>query len=191
MIRAILLCAGTSSRFGSAKLLATLSDGVTLVTHSAHNLMEGAGNVLAIIRPGDRALQYALVTAGCDVIESPSAARGMGASLASGVIESADASGWLVALGDMPDVLPSTHRAVVEAVTKGALLAAAVSKSNGERGHPVGFSRALFDELRQLDGDEGARGVLRRHQDALVDVPVDDPGIFRDIDTPADLAKRG
>ena len=189
MIRAILLCAGASSRFGSPKLLAKRSDGVPIVTHSAHSLMEGAGNLLAVIRPGDRALQYALVTAGCDVIESAAAARGMGASLASGVAGSPDASGWIVALGDMPDILPATHRAVVDALAKGAKLAAAVSRSTRERGHPVGFSRAFLDELRALDGDEGARSVVTRHRDALVEVLVEDPGIFLDIDTPADLAK--
>jgi molybdenum cofactor cytidylyltransferase len=189
LIRAILLCAGTSSRFGSPKLLAKRADGVPLVTHSAHSLMEGAGNVLAVIRPGDRELQYALVTAGCDVIESAAAARGMGASLASGVTGSPDASGWIVALGDMPDILPATHRAVVDALAKGAPLAAAVGRANRDRGHPVGFARALFDELCALDGDEGARAVVARHREALVEVPVDDPGIFLDVDTPADLAR--
>ena len=189
MIRAILLCAGTASRFGSPKLLARRPDGVPIVTHSAHGLMEGAGNVLAVIRPGDRELQYVLVTAGCDVIESATAARGMGASLASGVAGSPDASGWIVALGDMPDILPATHRAVVDALAKGAKLAAAVSRATRERGHPVGFSRALFDELCALDGDEGARAIVQRHRGSLAEVPVDDPGIFLDVDTPADLAR--
>ena len=187
MIRAILLCAGSSSRFGSPKLLAPLSDGASLVIRSASSLMEGAGNVLVVVRVGDGALHHVLVSAGCDVIESAAAARGMGASLASAIAASADASGWIVALGDMPNIAPATHRAVLEAITDGALLAAAVSSSKRERGHPVGFSRVLLDELLALDGDEGARAVVARHRDKLVEVPVDDPGIFLDVDTPADL----
>ena len=187
MIRGILLCGGSSSRFGSPKLLAPLPGGTSLAVHSARRLREGVGNVLAVVRAGDGALHHVLVSAGCDVLESDGAARGMGASLASAINASPDAEGWIVALGDMPAISPSTHRAVMEALAGGALLAAAVSIAKGERGHPVGFSRALFDELRVLDGDEGARSVVARHCDQLVEVPVDDPGIFIDIDSPADL----
>jgi molybdenum cofactor cytidylyltransferase len=190
VIRALLLCAGSSSRFGSPKLLAPLPGGTALAVHAARRLREGAGNVLAVIRVGDGALHQVLVSAGCDVIESVGAERGMGASLASGVNASPDASGWIVALGDMPGIMPATHRAVVKAIADGALLAAAVSTARRERGHPVGFSRALFAELSVLDGDEGARSVVARHRADLVEVPVDDPGIFIDVDTPADLPGR-
>ncbi|MBC7779538.1 MAG: NTP transferase domain-containing protein, partial [Proteobacteria bacterium] len=58
----------------------------------------------------------------------------------------------------------------------------------GERGHPVGFHRCFGAELSSLAGDEGARQVLARHHAALQRLAVEDPGVVRDIDTPADLA---
>ena len=54
----------------------------------------------------------------------------------------------------------------------------------------MGFSRALLDELRALDGDEGARSILERHRATLATIVVDDRGIFADIDTIAELAAR-
>jgi molybdenum cofactor cytidylyltransferase len=41
-------------------------------------------------------------------------------------------------------------------------------------------------ELATLDGDEGARGLLRRH--GAHEVVCDDPGVLRDVDTVDDLA---
>ena len=66
-----------------------------------------------------------------------------------------DADGWLIALADMPFVRPETIRAVLAALAKGAAIAA--PSYRGERGHPVGFARAFYEELSTLKGDAGAR----------------------------------
>jgi len=58
-------------------------------------------------------------------------------------------------------------------------------------GHPVVFSRTVFDELRRADPAIGAKAVLRDHQDAIVNVDVDDPGVAGDIDTPEDYEGLG
>lgn len=189
MVRSILLCGGAGRRFGGGKLLAPC-DGVPLAVASARALIEGTGEALAVVREGDELLARLLGEAGCEVLRSGACVLGMGASLAAAVNASRDADGWLVALGDMPDIEPATHGAVKRAIEHGALLAAAVDAQRGQRGHPVAFGRLLGDELARLDGDEGAKAVVARHASRLVAVPVSDPGIFRDIDEPADLAGR-
>ncbi|MGE0358376.1 MAG: NTP transferase domain-containing protein [Burkholderiales bacterium] len=188
MIRGLLLGGGEGTRFGGAKLLAaTPLDPVPIGVRAARSLVAGAGNALAVVRAGDAALAQALREAGCEVLESADCARGLGASLAAGVKASADASGWIVALADMPRILPATHRAVAGALARGAKLAVAVDPE-GRRGHPVGFASDFFADLAALDGDTGARGVIERHRAWLEVVRVDDPGIHLDIDTPGDLA---
>lgn len=57
----------------------------------------------------------------------------------------------------------------------------------GSSGHPVGFSSDYFDKLTALGGDAGARELLQQNKEAIIRVPVDDPGILRDIDRPADI----
>lgn len=99
---------------------------------------------------------------------------------------SADAAGWLVAVGDMP-LLPTTqHRLIADALRAGAGIAAPVCQ--GRRGHPVGFTARFGDELRPLGDDEWARTVLVRHRDALVELPVASDTGWQDVDTPSDLA---
>jgi molybdenum cofactor cytidylyltransferase len=68
-------------------------------------------------------------------------------------------------------------------VAGGAVIAAPVNR--GRRGNPVAFGAACLPQLLALGGDEGARGILTRHP--VTEVDVDDPGIFQDIDRPADL----
>ena len=56
------------------------------------------------------------------------------------------------------------------------------------RGHPVGIAGRFGAELRAASGDEGAKKLLDTHAAELVKIPVGDPGVIRDVDTPADLA---
>ena len=178
-----------SSRFGSDKLLARHSGerGDLIGARSARHLIAGAGNALAIIPTGAAQLRRSLEEAGCEILESPDTVRGLGASIAAGVAASADAEGWIVALGDMPFVEAATIAAVYRRIADGAPIAAPVLRASGQRGHPVGFARALRAELAAIDGDEGARAVIARHRATIVSIEVDDPGIVRDIDTPSDL----
>lgn len=190
--RVVLLAGGRATRFGSDKLLAPVNragEALALAECSARNAIEGTGGALAVIPPGAAALRAVLERAGCEILESADTARGMGASLAAGVAHAANAQGWIVALGDMPFIAPATFAAVSAELRAGALIAVPVAPS-GARGHPVGFSRALRAELLALDGDEGARSLLRRHAAEVATVRVDDAGIVVDIDRPQDLARR-
>lgn len=181
----ILLCGGSASRFGADKLLAGTDP---IAPRAARNLLEGAGEVLAVVPPGRAALSRALEAAGCRVLESERTALGMGSSLAAAVEASAQADGWIVALGDMPAVLPRTIAMVKGALEAGALIAAPFD-GEGRRGHPVGFAAQLRDDLLGLRGDVGAREVIARHAAEVMPLPSDDPGICVDIDTPGDLRR--
>ncbi|MEO6566691.1 MAG: nucleotidyltransferase family protein [Casimicrobiaceae bacterium] len=188
----ILLAGGVGARFGGAKLLAPLpvaSHGATAGTPigaaSCMHLMAALNDVVAVIRPRDPLLSIALRNTGARVIECEQARDGMGASLACGVGATADADGWIVALADMPWIAPATIIRVAESLAGGAEIAA--PSLHGERGHPVGFAKSYGPLLAALTGDEGARAVVTTRQWAVQLVHVEDTGVLRDIDTPADL----
>jgi molybdenum cofactor cytidylyltransferase len=153
---------------------------------AAQSALEGAGPVTAVIPPGAARLRKLLEKAGCEILETPDTVRGIGASLAAGISHASRSDGWIVALGDMPFIEAATFAAVAAKLRAGALIAAPVL-ADGKRGHPVGFSSQLREELVALDGDEGARAVIQRHAEQVVSIPVADRGIVMDIDTPQDL----
>ncbi len=186
-VAAILLAAGTATRFGSDKLLHCLPHGVPIAVQAARQLKEVFGEqVLAVVRPEAVALAGRLRAEGCGVVVCESAGEGMGASLACAVRAAAGAQGFLVALADMPFIRASSIAAVRDALAAGAPLAAPYF--HARRGHPVGIAGRFRAELENLRGDEGARQLLAARAGEIVKVPVGDPGVIRDIDSPGDLA---
>jgi molybdenum cofactor cytidylyltransferase len=187
----VLLAAGRGERFGGDKLLAPLRDGdigVPIGVAACRRLRAALPDVVAVVRPGDAGLAQLLEQAGASVIVARNADEGIGASLAAGVAALADdADGYVVALADMPWIDPATTAAIAQALRRGASIVA--PRYRGERGHPVGFAAIHRGALMQLGGDEGARSILSRHRADLQLVDVDDPGVLRDVDTPADLTK--
>lgn len=185
----ILLAGGLSRRFGSDKLLHPLTDGTPIAIAAARKLRRACRHCVAVLRPAQKPLGELLAAEGLHVRYSGEAALGMGHSLAAAVRSAPAASGWLVALADMPFIAPTTISLLAYTLRGGASLAAPYYR--GRRGHPVGFSGAWFETLSRLRGDCGARELLRQNAAALVQVPCDDPGILADVDTPAALAGLG
>lgn len=184
----ILLAAGRGRRFDPLgvrnKLLQPLPSGDPVVVASARTLLAVFPRVIAVVPPQDGGVADALRALGCEVTLCAQADSGMAASLVQAIGASLpQADAWLVALGDMPYVAPSTLRALRDALATGADIAAPVFE--GRRGNPVAFGARHLPALLALEGEHGARALLKSAP--VVEVAVDDPGILRDIDTPADL----
>lgn len=186
-IVAILLAAGRGKRFDPAgqqdKLLQRLPDGQLVASQSAANLKLVFERVVAVVRPGQQRLMQVLREAGCETSVCVDADQGMASSLQHGLALAAEADAWLVALADMPFVQLETLRHMRTALLDGHTIV--VPNYGGRRGNPVGFSQQTRPALQQLQGDAGARSLLSGS--AVYHLEVDDPGILRDIDTPADL----
>ena len=181
----LLLAAGSARRFGSDKLSHNLPHGVAIAVQAARHLRPQVCRVVAVVKPAALELSRKLTAEGCEVVVCDNAAEGMGASLACAARAAGPADGYLVGLGDMPFVRPSSIAAVRDALVAGAPLAAPFWRAR--RGHPVGIAGRFHAELLALRGDEGAKALLGAGH-RLVKIAVGDPGVIRDIDTPADLA---
>lgn len=188
----LLLAAGRGRRFDATgarnKLLARLPGGEPVVAASARTLLSILPDVIAVVAPSDGGVADVLRALGCRVAVCLDADSGMAASLVHGLRASLpDAQSWVVALGDMPHVRPSTVAALVDALEKGADIAIPVF--DGRRGNPVAFSSRHLPALLALTGDQGARGIVRANP--VCEVDAGDPGVLLDIDTLSDLPKNG
>ena len=115
---------------------------------------------------------------------------GLSASLRAGLAAvQGDSDGVFVFLGDMPLIPQETTDTMIVRLANGAV--AVAPTWDGQRGHPVLFDRSLFSVLMRLQGDEGARDLLRGLGDRLSLVAASGPGVLLDVDAPGDLDALG
>ena len=192
MIGAIILAAGSSRRFGDDKRKAILNEGDSVLVRTINNVASILGSTLVVLRFGDR--QYAeellemIDQPNVSYFRAPDSAKGMAHSLSNAIHSVSDLDAIMVFLADMPYIQPDTVNKLLTALdTHEGEAPIVVPTLNGTPGHPVIFDQAYFEELQALEGDRGARSLVDAHQDNLVLVEVDDPGVLKDIDTPNDL----
>jgi CTP:molybdopterin cytidylyltransferase MocA len=189
MIPAIVLAAGASTRMGRPKALLTIG-GLTFVRRLLDTLgSAGLSEIAVVVRPGHDAViaEVEAATTG-RVVVNARAENGQLTSVIAGLdaVDAPDVNAVLVTLVDVPLIKSSTVQTLVaRAARSDAAVLRAVHR--GRHGHPVIFTRAVFDALRAADPAVGAKSVMRAV--TVEDVEVDDPGVFEDIDTPDDYAR--
>ena len=187
----ILLAAGFSLRFGSTnKLLQCLPDGRPIALASAESLIKAIPVSIAVLRPKNKDLTELLINVGLNIVFCTEYNQEMADSLATGIrfsvnFEAAN-DGFVIALADMPYIQTETIVAVANKVADGASIV--IPTYQNQRGHPVGFSAKFRSDLENLQGDEGARSIIKRYTNEVELLPTDDAGILVDIDTPNDLS---
>ena len=195
MIGGIILAAGSSRRYGDDKRKVTLASGRTVLQEVIHTAASVLDPLVVVLRFGDQPfideLEQEIDVWGIEYFRAPDSARGMAHSLGNAIHAHHDWDAAMILLADMPYVKPETIRALLDTYRANQAKQPIVLPSmNGQTGHPVIFPQACFDEIEALEGDVGARSVIDARPDRVMTVEVNDPGIFRDIDTPADLSKR-
>ncbi|WP_292784004.1 nucleotidyltransferase family protein [Methylophilus sp. UBA6697] len=190
LIAGILLAGGFSRRFGTQnKLLQPLADGQLVALRAAQALIAALPHSVAVIRANQPTLGNQLTSLGFKVIECEDQHQQMSDSLKLGLMATKNAfpamTGLVIALADMPFIQAETIQQVAQQLIQARIVQ---PMYHGQPGHPVGFRSDLIPDLLAIEGDQGARDVLRAHQADILRFECQDAGILRDIDTPADLA---
>jgi molybdenum cofactor cytidylyltransferase len=183
-VAAVIPAAGLSHRMGLSKALLD-AGGQSFLARILSSLREGGAEpLLVVVRDDTDPVAREAEGNGGKVILNPDPSPGPVSSLQAGIRSLPDrAAGVLFAPVDHPLFLPTTVRTLIQAfIDTGAPLLAPTFAER--RGHPVLFGRTLFPELLEKDLPQGARTVVRRYLHAREEVPVVDPGILADIDTP-------
>jgi molybdenum cofactor cytidylyltransferase len=190
----VLLAAGLGRRFDASgaesKLLQSMSDGRSVIQHSASALISALPNSFIVVNQHQHsaALLAQCLPLGFAAVSCTHDQHHAEFGLASSIMHAIQATpencaGWIIALADMPYVQPSTIYAIRDALQTGAEMV--VPSYGGRRGNPVGFSARCRADLLALRGDQGARQLLREYPLQILDVA--DAGILRDIDLREDL----
>lgn len=192
-IAAILLAAGQSSRMGASnKLLSTL-EGKPLVRRAAEAALASSAGQLIVVT-GHEAEQVTAALSGLDAtfVHNPHYANGISTSVRAGfstLPRNTDAA--LVCLGDMPKLTTRMLDTLIAAYAPVEGRAIVVPVHGGRRGNPIIWDHRFFEEMQELEGDEGARGLLAEFANLVIEVEMPDDAIHLDIDTPEMLEDAG
>ena len=184
-VKALVLAAGSSKRFGSRKLIAKLPGGETVLRRTLNRIKLALPNV-TVISSIELYSSISLSDNHGEIEIFADSHKGMGASLSHGIKLSQKSNACLVCLADMPFIQTSTYREIASKLTKNNIV---VPVYKGKQGNPVGFGERFFRELASLNGDKGGRTLVDKYSDSTSYINVDDPTILYDIDTPEDLEK--
>lgn len=178
---AIILAAGAGSRFGGPKPLAPWQGG-TLLSRAIAAAGDVCGDRVIVVTGG----HAAAVTAACGVCRTQyneDWQTGLGASIACGIraVATLGAEMALLVPVDQPFIAPTHLRALADrAAREGRCV---LSRDGAVTGPPAAVPDALFAELAVMTGEAGLKKMLAGYG------VLDAPGILRDADTPAALAR--
>ena len=190
LVAAVVLAAGRSSRMAPRhKLLETDGAGCAMVARVVDAALASRARPVVLVT-GHRAGEIRAAVAGRDVthVTAPDYEEGLSASLRAGIAAvPPTASAAIVLLGDMPLVTAATIDRLLATydAEEGRLIVCPVH--GGELGNPVLWDRSFFDDIMALQGDRGARALLRQHAEWVAELDADDT-VLRDFDTVESLA---
>lgn len=185
----IVLAAGNSVRMGTPKQLLRYG-GCSLLRHAALVAVESACRpVIVVLPPQAEEFRNEIEALPVTIVENPHRDDGLSTSIRAGLNAYAaceNGEGVILMVCDQPFVsaglirtLCSTHRASGKDII--------ACRYAGIAGVPVFFSRAMFGELSRLEGDRGAKALLKEHPDRVALVPF--PEGVVDIDTDEDYRR--
>ncbi|MDA8453603.1 nucleotidyltransferase family protein [Acidovorax sp. GBBC 3334] len=185
-VAGIVLAAGAATRFGSDKRQAVAVDGEPMLATVAQRFGQVFGRVAVVLPPDDAFGQALCARLGIAAVVNARCHEGQGTSLAAAMqwaLAQQDIGAVVVGLADMPWVRTDTLLALRTALAHSAEPALPVF--GGRAGNPRGLPRHCFAALAQATGAHAA--AQRVDWGRARTVAVDDPGVLRDVDTPADL----
>lgn len=187
-VGAVVLAAGASTRMGTPKQLLRY-EGETLLRRAALAAL-GAGCRPVVVVTGAHAARAGEELRGLDVLEVENGLweTGMASSVRAGLgaVEGSDADAVVFVLCDQPHVTSEIIAALIDAHRATGRRVVAAEYGEGF-GVPALFGRSLFDELMRLEGQAGAKQVIKSHAREAHFLAF--PEGETDVDTPEDFAR--
>lgn len=183
----LLLAAGGSRRMGQPKQLLRWGN-QTLIEHQIDIRLQTGQPVAIVLGAYSDLILPVIEPLPVTIFINNEWVNGMGNSIAFGINMCRNTfplmDGVLISLIDQPLVTRSHLENMLCSFQPGAKQMIVSQSESGWKGVPALFDSFYFDELQNLDGEDGARNIIRSHRENVKSIECDDQ--LEDIDTPED-----
>jgi molybdenum cofactor cytidylyltransferase len=184
-IAAILLAAGASTRMGRSPKALLSIDGVPAVRHLVELCEDQRLAPIVVVTGAEgRGISEAVRGTSATCVENAEWAEGRTGSVRTGLATLDGATGALLWPVDHPFVQAKTVGDLLARARSDAMALWVIPTFDGRGGHPVVLQPSTFAAIAELGADQSLRSLLPRFGPQVVRVPVRDPGVVENVDTP-------
>lgn len=186
----VILAAGMSERFGQPKQLIKLKNKYLLELVLDAALASSLDKVILVVGHEHQKIIQAVGSKTnhprLQVVINRRYREGQSQSLQAGLAElQPQISSVMFLLGDQPMLKSATIDHMLDRF-RHSEKDICVPIWNEKKGNPTIFARAMYGNLMAIEGDIGAREIIRANPERVLYIEVDDPVCFLDIDSPKD-----
>ena len=184
MISAILLAAGQSKRMNGDNKLIKEIQGIPLIKHSVKNILTSSVNELIIVLGYQKEIIEKFIDNHDKIkfVFNKDFENGMASSIKTGLNHlSKNTEAFFICLGDMPMINKEIYNKLIQAMKNNKII---VPTYKGKQGNPVLFSESMKNKIMLIQGDIGAKEILEKNKDKILNLEIGNQGILKNYNTP-------
>jgi len=187
MITSILLAAGQSKRMNGENKLTKKILGIPLIKHSVKNILSSSVDELIVVLGYQKEIIEKLIDRNekTKFVFNKDFESGIASSIKTGLNHlSKNTEAFFICLGDMPMVNSHIYNQLIKSKNQKDIL---VPTYNNQQGNPILFNKSMKEKIMNIKGDSGAKKILKKNKNKILNLPIDDQGIIKNYNSVDDF----
>jgi len=184
MISSILLAAGQSKRMKGENKLTKEINGIPLIKHSINNILSSSIDELIIVLGHQKELIENIIDKNdkIKIIFNDQFKTGMASSIKAGIENLSNKSeAFFICLGDMPEINKEIYNNLIKQLKNNKII---VPTYKNKQGNPVLFSKSVKEKILTIEGDVGAKKILKKNSGIVLNFEIGKQSILKNYNTP-------
>ena len=183
MISAILLAAGQSKRMNGENKLTKEIQNIPLIKHSVKNILASSIDELIIVLGYQKEIIEKLIDKNEKIkfVFNKNFESGIASSIKVGLNHlSNNTEAFFICLGDMPMVNSHIYNQLIKLKSQKDIL---VPTYKNQQGNPILFNKSMQEKIMNIKGDVGAKKILEKNKDKILNLSINDQGIIKNYNS--------
>jgi len=183
MISVILLAAGQSKRMEGENKLTKNYNNLALINHAVKNIVDSDIDELIIVLGYQNEIIKKIINKNKKIkfVFNKDFKSGMASSIKTGLKHLSKLTEYFfISLGDMPNVNKEVYNVLLQSRKNQNVI---IPTFNEQEGNPVLFPKKMKKEFLKINGDIGAKKILKSYKKNVIKIKISNSGILENFNT--------